>query len=111
MKKLAKVFGSGVLLGCSILAYAEPLDINKATAEEIDEVMIGVGKVKAEAIVQDREKNGPFKSLEDLDERVKGIGPATIAKNRDKLTVGGAAPAPAGPGAQSAAAKSAAKPQ
>jgi competence protein ComEA len=73
---------------------AEPLDINSATAEQLDETLVGVGKAKAQAIVQDREKNGKFKSVDDL-VRVKGIGPATVAKNRGKITVGAEAPAPA----------------
>ncbi|CAL1241749.1 ComEA family DNA-binding protein [Candidatus Methylocalor cossyra] len=74
-------------------AMAEPLDINTATAEQLADVLVGVGKAKAEAIVQDRQKNGEFKSIEDL-ARVKGIGPAIIEKNRDKITVGKAAQVP-----------------
>jgi competence protein ComEA len=61
------------------------LDINTATAEQFAKVMVGVGKAKAEAIVKDREANGKFTSVDDLD-RVKGIGKATIEKNRAKLT-------------------------
>lgn len=74
---------------------AETLDINTATVEQLDQALVGVGKAKAEAIVQDREKNGPFKSVDDLD-RVKGIGSATVEKNRAKISIGGvpAAPAP-----------------
>lgn len=62
----------------------EPLDINAATAEQIDQVMAGVGKVKAAAIVADREKNGKFKSVDDLT-RVKGIKAAIVAKNKDRI--------------------------
>lgn len=64
---------------------AELLDINTASAEQFANVMVGVGKAKAEAIVTDREANGKFASVDDLD-RVKGIGKATIDKNRAKLT-------------------------
>lgn len=63
----------------------ELLDINSATAEQFAKVMTGVGKAKAEAIVKDRDANGKFASVDDLD-RVKGIGKATIEKNRAKLT-------------------------
>ncbi len=83
------------------LVFAEPLDINTATAEQLATTMTGVGKVKAEAIVQDREKNGKFKSVDDLD-RVKGIGAATIEKNRAKITVGAGLPVPDGKPAQPA---------
>jgi competence protein ComEA len=76
-----------VLLVLAPLVQAEPLDINTATEEQFDEVLVGVGKSKAKAIVADREKNGPFKSVDDL-ARVKGIGPATVEKNRSKITTG-----------------------
>jgi len=48
----------------------------------------GVGKVKAEAIVEERTKNGPFKDLNEVAERVKGIGPATLEKNKDNIVLG-----------------------
>lgn len=68
------------------LSLAEALNINAATADEIAEMMAGVGKAKAEAIIKDRELNGEFKSIEELT-RVKGIGLATVEKNQDKITV------------------------
>lgn len=71
--------------------FADALDINTATVEQLDQGLVGVGKAKAESIVQDREKNGPFKSVDDL-ARVKGIGPVIIEKNRAKISVGGTAP-------------------
>lgn len=89
MYKLIKAILAACLFSVAPLALAEPLDINAATAEQFADTLNGVGKAKAEAIVQDREKNGKFKSVDDLD-RVKGIGPAVIEKNRAKLTVGGA---------------------
>ena len=44
----------------------------------------GIGKAKAAAIIEWRETNGNFSSLEDLDE-VKGIGVGLIEKNKDKI--------------------------
>ncbi|MGI9211620.1 MAG: ComEA family DNA-binding protein [Methylococcaceae bacterium] len=86
----------GVLCG-SMMVMAESLDINTATMDQFDQVMVGVGKSKAEAIIKDRETNGPFKSVDDL-ARVKGIGPATLQQNRDKLTTTPIPPAaPASP--------------
>ena len=46
--------------------------------------MRGVGPVLARQIVEDRNSNGPFKSVENL-QRVPGIGPRTIDKNRERL--------------------------
>lgn len=71
----------------SSMAFAEPVDINTANAEQISEAMVGVGKVKAAAIIHDREQNGQFKSVDDL-ARVKGIKSSIIDKNRDRITVG-----------------------
>ena len=48
------------------------VNINTATVEELDELP-GVGESTARAIIEDREKNGPFSSPEDL-MRVSGIG-------------------------------------
>ncbi|OBZ08210.1 ComEA family DNA-binding protein [Bacillus sp. FJAT-26390] len=48
------------------------LDINRATAAELDDLK-GIGPAKAKAIVQDRDQNGKFNSVDDL-LRVKGIG-------------------------------------
>jgi competence protein ComEA len=77
---------ASLLLGSS-LAVADPVDINTANADQISQGMVGIGKVKAASIVQDREKNGAFKSIDELT-RVKGIKSATIDKNRDRVTVG-----------------------
>lgn len=85
MSKILKVaFVLGLFLS-SFGVRAEPVDLNSATAEQIATAMTGVGKAKAEAIIQDRDKNGKFKTVEDL-ARVKGIKLALISKNRDKIT-------------------------
>lgn len=87
MKLRAQLPLSLVLALASTLALAEPLDINSANADQIAQAMVGVGKVKANAIIQDRDKNGKFKSVDDLT-RVKGIKSSLIDKNRDKVAVG-----------------------
>ncbi len=62
-----------------------PTDLNSATAAEL-ELLPGVGPSTAAAIVDDRERNGPFVSVDDLD-RVSGIGPATLDSLRGLVTV------------------------
>ncbi len=64
----------------------QKVSLNKATAEELSTVLSGIGLSKAEAIVNYRKANGPFKSVSDL-VNVKGIGPATIEKNFAKLVL------------------------
>ena len=80
----------GVLLVCLLAsipaAAGDPIDINAATAEELAATMSGVGLKKAAAIVAYRDENGPFASIDDL-VLVRGIGPATVDSNRDRLSV------------------------
>lgn len=83
------------LLSLTSLAWAASIDINSADAKAL-ETLNGVGPAKAAAIVEYRSKNGPFKSVDEL-EKVPGIGASTIAKNRDSLAVGGKAAAAAKP--------------
>lgn len=62
------------------------VNLNTADAETLQRDLSGIGQVKAKAIVEYREANGPFTSVDELLE-VKGIGAATLEKNRSKLSV------------------------
>jgi competence protein ComEA len=62
-----------------------PLDLNLATAEELQRLP-GIGPKLAAAIVAAREKK-PFASVDEL-RRVKGIGPKTLEKVRPLVIVG-----------------------
>lgn len=75
-----------MLLTVSAGVLADPVDINSADAETLASSIDGVGTQKAIAIVQYREANGPFSSVDDL-VNVQGIGMKTIDKNRSNLTV------------------------
>ncbi len=86
MKNIAKLLIGFVFCLISGFAVSEPVNINKASAAEIAKALNGVGMSKAEAIIKDREANGPFKSADDL-ARVKGIGTATLSKNKDLILV------------------------
>jgi competence protein ComEA len=61
------------------------ININTASATEF-ETLSGIGEVLAGAIVDYRTENGPFASVDDL-ENVSGIGPATLEEIRDQVTV------------------------
>ncbi len=94
----------GRLLGlftllCSLLwlpsqgALAEPeavtaavVNINVADAETLATALTGVGPARAEDIVRYRDQYGPFTTVEQLAE-VKGIGDATIERNRSRITL------------------------
>lgn len=76
-----------VLVACLPLwAFAGPVDINTADAETISAELKGVGLAKAKAIVEYREKHGPFKSPDDLS-LVKGIGERTVEINRGNIRI------------------------
>lgn len=61
-------------------AIAKAININTASAQEL-EALPGIGPGLAEKIVNDRNRNGPFRSLAELD-RVPGIGPKLLEKMR-----------------------------
>lgn len=67
------------------VAPSGPLDLNRATADQLDELP-GVGPSTAAAIVEHRTANGPFSSIEDLLD-VRGIGPAKLDAIRDAVTL------------------------
>ncbi len=59
--------------------FASPVNINKASAQEIAQALNGVGLRKAEAIVAYRKLNGAFRKGADL-VQVRGIGPSIMKK-------------------------------
>ncbi len=61
------------------------LNINTATLAELTSLK-GIGDKKAQAIVDYREKQGKFTSVDQLAD-VNGIGPATLEANRDMIIV------------------------
>lgn len=63
----------------------EPVNINTADAEEL-ESLPGIGQVRAQQIIAERETNGPFRFPEDI-LRVSGIGEGTLADIIDYITV------------------------
>ncbi|HWJ07356.1 MAG TPA: helix-hairpin-helix domain-containing protein [Steroidobacteraceae bacterium] len=77
-------------------ALAGPVNVNTADANTIAKELDGIGPAKAAAIVEYRQKNGPFRAAEDL-LKVEGIGQKVLEQNRANIRVErtGATPAPA----------------
>ena len=63
----------------------QKININQASQAELTELK-GIGPVLSQRIVEYREEHGPFQSPEDIMD-VKGIGPKTWEKNKDRITV------------------------
>src|SRR5450631_2605535 len=76
-----------VTLLFSVFALAA-VNINTATKEELD-ALPEIGPVKAQAIVDYRAKNGPFKTPEDI-MKVSGIKEGTFGKIKGMISVSGA---------------------
>ncbi|MGH9713167.1 MAG: ComEA family DNA-binding protein [Candidatus Acidiferrales bacterium] len=64
---------------------AKPIDLNTATLEQLEQLP-GVGPSTAKAIIQFREKSGPFKRVEDL-LAIHGISKSRLEKLRPYVTV------------------------
>ena len=92
MKKVFLAWVAAMIMAFAGWASAA-VDLNSATTAELEAVK-GIGAAKAKAIIDYREKNGPFKSVDDL-KGVKGFGAKTIEKLRPELMVGGAMAEPA----------------
>lgn len=68
-------------------ALAGPVDLNAADASTLARELDGVGLARAQAIVEYRERNGKFRSVDEM-LNVKGIGPQVLEKNKGNLQVG-----------------------
>ncbi len=83
---------AGRLLALGVLALlpglAGAVDLNAADAEQLQQVK-GIGPRTAQLILEERQRGGAFESLQDLADRVKGIGPKKIGTmEQSGLTVG-----------------------
>ena len=71
---------------CRSAAWAGPVNINTADAKTLAKELDGIGPAKAQAIVDYRQKNGSFKTADDL-LKVEGIGAKVLEQNRDNIRV------------------------
>ena len=85
MHYLSKLVFSLAML-VSMQVFAEQVDINTADASALASAIDGVGEKKAATIVAYRDAHGPFNSVDEL-AAVKGIGTATVDRNRQNLIV------------------------
>ena len=84
MKKLLMALALCLAMN-GILSAA--VNINTATKEELTSLK-GIGEKRAQDIINYRTKNGPFKTVDDL-EKVPGIGPGLMKQIRPQITTTG----------------------
>lgn len=77
--------GTGLLTQGERRVLGLPLELNRATAEELD-ALPGIGAALAARIVADRAERGPYPSVEAL-ARVPGIGPGKRRLLEGRVTV------------------------
>jgi competence protein ComEA len=77
--------GGGAADGSAAAEVAGPVDLNNATAVQLD-TLPGVGPATAAAIIAYRTQHGPFRTVDALGD-VKGIGPARLEQLRPLVTV------------------------
>lgn len=70
---------------CDQKPQVKRMNVNQATPAEL-ELLPGLGPALSRRIVEYREANGPFHSIEDLT-RVSGIGPKTLGRIKDFICV------------------------
>lgn len=86
MKRLHQFILAAVGAMAMASAFAGPVNINTADAKTLSEELTGIGLARAQAIVEYRQANGPFKNAEDL-LNVKGVGARTLEMNRENILV------------------------
>ena len=70
----------------SMQVVADSVDINTADISILAGAIDGVGEKKAATIIAYRDAHGPFNNVDELS-NVKGIGAATVDRNRHNLKV------------------------
>ena len=97
---LLMLVGAGYPYRADVLAQSAPrpaakvpaagmVNINTASASEL-EGLPGIGAKTAARIVEYRQKNGPFKKIEEL-MNVRGVGEKNFLKLKSQITVAGKA--------------------
>lgn len=94
---LRKLFMLCVAVVLSLSAgFAAAVEVNTADQAALESVK-GIGPVHAQAILDERAKNGPFKNADDLATRVKGLGQKSVANlEAAGLTINGSSVPPTG---------------
>lgn len=106
MRKILIALAAAIVLAAAPVMAAT--NLNTATQQQL-EALKGIGPSKAKAIIEYRQKNGDFKSVQDLN-KVPGFGDKTVARLAPELSLTGETTAPAKAASNSKMMKSPAAP-
>lgn len=83
-------FAAMVVLAIAAMGVAwAQVDVNRADQAALESIK-GVGPAMSKAMLSERTKGGNFKDWNDLEKRVKGVGPASAKRlSQGGLTVNG----------------------
>ncbi|MFK0569786.1 ComEA family DNA-binding protein [Endozoicomonas sp.] len=89
MKKTLTVLALSTFLSFSVMAApkgdsSNRVNVNQATAEQLDKGLLGVGPRIAMEIIRHRDLHGPYQSTDDLD-KVKYVGGRMLDKNKGRI--------------------------
>lgn len=71
-----------LLLSLGIINTCSAIDVNQATLAELMQLK-GIGPKTAQQIITERERGGPYRSMDDLSQRIKGIGLKRLARLKE----------------------------
>jgi competence protein ComEA len=80
-----------VMSGAQLVTLGLPLDLNRASAKDLEAVP-GIGPALARRIVDYRQAHGPFKKIDELQEKVLGFGPKKLEGIKPYLSINASAP-------------------
>ena len=79
-------YGVSTMSGAQLMTLGLPIDLNRATAEDLD-ALPGLGPALAQRIIDYRKAHGPFKTIDELEEKVLGIGPKKLEGIKPHLII------------------------